>query len=96
MNAPCKDCGVETLPVDGRRAEWYMVKPDVWADAGMTTGFLCIGCLETRLGRQLTREDFTDCPVNNPSLADTPRYAFSYRTPRLVSRLTGRGAGVAA
>jgi hypothetical protein len=31
-------------------------------------GMLCIGCLETRLGRQLTHEDFTDCPVNlNPA-----------------------------
>jgi hypothetical protein len=27
---------------------------------------LCIGCLERRLGRTLTRADFTNCRINNP------------------------------
>jgi hypothetical protein len=26
---------------------------------------LCIGCLEQRLGRLLTKDDFTDAPVNS-------------------------------
>jgi hypothetical protein len=44
-----------------------MVHAEVWAAARMPKqGFLCIGCLETRLGRQLCADDFTGYPVNNP------------------------------
>jgi len=41
--------------------EWYMVTAEVWVEAGMRSyhsGYLCIGCLEHRLGRQLTPENF--------------------------------------
>jgi hypothetical protein len=41
--------------------------------ASPTEYFLCIGCLEARLGRTLTPGDFTDCPLNVPSPNDTPR-----------------------
>jgi hypothetical protein len=52
------------------------------------TAGACIGCLEGRLGRQLTASDFTDVPLNDLSIADG-RYAWSWRTPRLISRLSG-------
>ena len=39
---------------------------------------LCIGCLEERLGRTLTRADFTDCRLNDPD---------KFRSARLRSRL---------
>jgi hypothetical protein len=41
-------------------SEVYMVKPNVWKAAGMElfSGCLCIGCLETRLGRTLVPRDF--------------------------------------
>ena len=29
-DTPCADCGVETLPTDHRRAEWYVVVDEVW------------------------------------------------------------------
>jgi hypothetical protein len=61
------------------RWEHYMVHPKVWKKAGMDRGFLCIGCLERRLGRRLTAKDFTDAPINNP---DDP-----WNTPRLRLRL---------
>lgn len=43
------------------RSEVYMVKAKVWNAAGMSasSGCLCIGCLEQRIGRTLTRKDFT-------------------------------------
>ena len=84
----CVDCGVETLPTDDRAAEFYMVHDDVWAAAGVPVpgGCLCVGCLETRLGRQLTRADFTDAPINDVATSDS-RYAWSYRTDRLRQRL---------
>jgi hypothetical protein len=85
----CADCGVDTSPVEmGPRAETFMVHDEVWAAAGMSTGRLCVGCLEDRLGRQLTPADFTDCKMNDLAIADD-RYAWRWRTPRLVARLSG-------
>lgn len=62
---PCFDCGKPTCPDD-----YYMVTLFAWTQAGMTpttcesNEFLCIACLEKRLGRQLTRADFVDVPLN--------------------------------
>jgi hypothetical protein len=88
----CVDCGTETLPTDGfRHSEWYIVADEVWADAGITKlgGCLCIGCLEERIGRQLTAADFPDdIPVNDLAITDG-RNAWRWRTPRLVARLCG-------
>ena len=57
-----------------------MVHDAVWARAGMYSdgGFLCVGCLEKRLGRTLRPSDFTDAPIND---LDNP-----WQTERLVSR----------
>jgi hypothetical protein len=90
----CFDCRVETLPVDERRAEFYMVTMDLWATHGAEDQYLCIGCLETRVGRTLTSTDFIACPVNNLETADVERCAYSWRTRRLIERLgDGRHRG---
>lgn len=63
----CTDCAVDTLDIkDG--PEYYMVRADIWAAVTETkpAEFLCVGCLEERLGRQLTSEDFNDAPANDP------------------------------
>lgn len=59
----CVDCSVNTSDIH----EYYMVHDELWLGAGMTFdgGMLCIGCLEDRLGRDLTHKDFTDAPVNH-------------------------------
>jgi len=88
----CVDCGVDVQPIqNGPRAERYVVHDEVWAAAGMTPngGELCVGCIESRLGRQLVPGDFTDCPMNDLSIADDIK-AWSWRTPRLVARLSGQ------
>lgn len=73
----CKDCGVDTA----RIGEHYMLKDSVWYSAyAHERGMLCIGCLEKRLGRQLTKADFNDSHVNRPA----PGKVFSMR---LMSRL---------
>ena len=47
----CHDCGVETLPVDSRRAEYYSVHNNVGPSRMQPNGgCLCIGCLELRIG----------------------------------------------
>lgn len=65
---PCHDCGQGTL-----FSEYYMVEDWVWEQAkppqwsyhcDSPSFFLCIGCLEKRIGRQLTLADFTTAPVN--------------------------------
>lgn len=80
VTAPCADCGEHTL---GRNKphEWYMVHDRVWAKAGMKPkgGYLCISCLETRLGRRLRHADFTDAPCNDPE--------WGWKTARLKIRL---------
>jgi hypothetical protein len=44
--------------------EYYMVHKQIWTTFGVGDGYLCIGCLEQRLGRKLNRGDFTDAPCN--------------------------------
>ena len=92
MAALCIDCGLDTAPYDDRRkhgarkSEYYMVRDSVWREAGMSERkdqaiFLCIGCLEARLGRMLTARDFTRVPINRVG----PR-----NSPRLNARLSNR------
>lgn len=77
----CADCGIDTCPGSWKRHpnprpgswEWYMVHDDVWQEAGMDDGMLCVSCLEQRLGRALTVNDLTDASVNMPEDLDTPR-----------------------
>lgn len=88
LNAPCKDCGVDTAPITGKGCgderwgrrdalgwEYYMVHNVLWDAAGGADGFLCIGCLELRLGRMLTPDDFANLPINGSSPWDTARLA---------------------
>lgn len=57
--APCADCGEST------DTEHYMVHNHVWDSvAEAEVHFLCIGCLETRLGRELWSGDFTHFWIN--------------------------------
>src|SRR5262249_25075194 len=92
MKDLCNDCGVDTDPFPPRRgaAEQYIVNDDVWSAARMAPGrlredfslrgggFLCVGCIEKRLGRLLTREDFKPATIQ--------LYAAAQSTPRLLSR----------
>jgi hypothetical protein len=73
----CADCGTETTPAALKDWQWYIVDDQVLADAGMNGGYLCIGCLEKRLGRPLTGADFDpDIPINCPgAYPDTERLA---------------------
>jgi hypothetical protein len=94
MSALCKDCGMDTEPWPPHRGtqEHYVVKDEVWQQAGMPLakmdddlslcgggGFLCVGCIEKRLGRLLTINDFA--PITLDLLKDCQN------TPRLLSRV---------
>jgi hypothetical protein len=76
----CLDCGMDTHTGN----EYYMVHNEVWTAAGMKNpgtdgdGMLCIGCIESRIGRQLNAADFPDYPINT---------GFFGQSERLMSRL---------
>src|SRR6516165_8141772 len=64
----CVDCGLGTYAADEYP---HTIKTEVWEQVWVGrrkswrapgTEILCIGCLEDRLGRRLTRADFTDAP----------------------------------
>lgn len=59
-NYKCMDCGVDTSVID----EYYMVQHELWKSVAERDGMLCIGCLEKRLDRKLTPNDFIDALVN--------------------------------
>ena len=78
----CKDCHTDLDPIPlgvGVAEYFYLVRDELWRAAGMSTSwgnFLCIGCLEQRLGRELEGADFkADTPVNRPQRQDTARLA---------------------
>lgn len=94
-SSPCSDCGVLIISDDmePQSWEWYSVRDSVWGgEAGLSELqreadspgrpplYLCVGCLEARLGRELSAVDFSDYPVNSPSPLNSPR---------LNSRLSG-------
>lgn len=56
----CVDCNKNTF-----QDEYYMVHDELWNKHFEGKGMLCISCLETRVGRELNADDFTDAPVNN-------------------------------
>jgi hypothetical protein len=76
----CDDCRMPTTFGVGGRSEYYMVHDRIWeaATADEVVRDLCIGCLERRLRRTLTRDDFADVPANWDPVymrADTRRLA---------------------
>ena len=83
----CVDCGLGTYAADEYP---HTIKTEVWEQVWVGrrkswrapgTEILCIGCLEDRLGRRLTRTDFTSAPCNDP-------YRGHAMSARLRARLT--------
>jgi hypothetical protein len=58
----CLDCKEDTA----ESGEYpFMLLPGVWREANPAVeGMLCVGCIEARLQRELTHEDFIFCPLN--------------------------------
>src|SRR5262249_10299080 len=54
----------------GSKSEVYIVRNPIWKEAGMAPwgGCLCIGCLEKRLGRELSPRDFANKYPGTPRL----------------------------
>lgn len=64
----CPDCHIGTRK---DKSNFYMVHDHLWEEFGVGEGCLCWDCFEKRLGRKLTKEDFTDAMCNvkaNPNV----------------------------
>ena len=74
----CMDCSIDT----GKAGEHYMLLDEIWNQVcSSPLGMLCVRCLERRLGRRLTKNDFNNSYINSMNFA--PKSAV------LSSRLTG-------
>jgi len=90
----CSDCGADTVAL----GEYYMVRPGLWRRAVRAAAprrcwrvrFLCVGCLEARLGRRLTGRDFTSARCNARHAG--PRLADRLQSLELVGACTARAA----
>lgn len=70
----CLDCGIDLQPDVLDEEQVFMVRGDVWAEAGLRLGCICVDCLEQRLGRPLNVNDLgSEGVLNEPSEYDTPR-----------------------
>lgn len=75
----CRDCETDLRPDSAAGMEdeqWYMVTDEAWSASGMEPdgGYLCIPCLEKRLGRQLGAADLIHIPANAPGMYDDEPY----------------------
>jgi hypothetical protein len=73
----------------GWDVEWFMVKAPVWraATGGTDIRFLCVGCLERRLGRKLAARDFMRSAKVNFVGRKSPRLKRRMRGLRPARRL---------
>ena len=60
---------VSTAATQFAHGDSYTGWKRVWAEAGQPEGFCCLPCLERRLKRPLTLEDFPPVPVNRQAYA---------------------------
>jgi len=80
----CLNCDFDTLA-----HEYYMLLDNVWHEAcagvgvAPRDGMLCIGCVESAIGRKLNRRDFSDALINKMAINDPTSVS-----PRLYDRLT--------
>lgn len=92
-NWNCMDCGIDTAGSIQPRtpSEYYMLHYKLWEEAVAKPDrgrMLCIGCVETRLGRKLTKADFHPGKNNNGGINSLDYTNPAPKTERLVDRLT--------
>jgi len=76
----CALCRIDTSAA----GEFYMLKDEVWLaavgpDSFIGGSYLCVGCLELRLGRRLRPDDFTDVSINKIHGGTSPDCAIGWR-----------------
>jgi hypothetical protein len=78
----------------GVPTEYYMIKDSLWRKVGMKPngGCLCVGCIESRLGRKLKAKDFTSVMMNDIGIFRVD-YSWSWRSDRLINRMTRKKKG---
>ena len=57
----CADCNKD---VTESHVDDYQVLQGVWMTYGVGKGYLCLVCLESRIGRPITKAELVDRPIN--------------------------------
>lgn len=62
----CEDCQIDIRLKPKGNGDGYMIYDQIWSTATKSKIkiYLCVFCLEKRLGRELTPADFTACALN--------------------------------
>lgn len=88
--ALCEVCGMKVIepPV----TEWFAINDSLWASTGLRPhdAILCIGCLESILGRKLCPRDFpASVPANEPHELMSNRLLDRLGGPRRIFEMDG-------
>ena len=80
----CMDCGVNCFNI----GEVFSLRHEIRTTAIPNgNGFLCVGCAEARLKRQLRPADFTEAAMNHPYKLPKPLQRIWHQSERLRNRL---------
>lgn len=61
----CATCGVSTTPASSRGVQRaLLVREEIFSTAALD-GYICVRCIEQRIGRQLTDADYEPASANN-------------------------------
>lgn len=94
----CTDCNIDLFGIK----EYYSIKDRTQAEANIEQhDYLCVGCIEKRLNRQLTFRDFREAPLNvigddhserlNNRIRDgLPKYSILYPHENIQSLIKAR------
>ena len=63
----CMGCGEDVTD------EFFMIHHHLWDTYINTRGWICVPCVERRMDRRLTRDDFIMCPINVTTFRKTER-----------------------
>ena len=63
----CMDCGSDVTD------EFFMIHHTLWAQYVDRKGWICVPCVEHRMGRISIRDDFILCPINVTTFRKTAR-----------------------
>ena len=91
----CIDCGMDTSGFIDHQSrapsEYYLLHDELWEEIVSESNrsrMLCIGCVENRLGRKLTKNDFDPGKNNDGGINSLDDHVLDPRSERLIDRLT--------
>jgi len=84
MSWLCRDCNINTNVI----GEYYMIQNDLWIQVCGEDyhRMFCIGCVEKKIKRKLTKNDFTKCRINDVEDLSSIGFIDLKKSKRLLNR----------